>query len=145
MASLTSDQARERFARERVARLATVDAAGHPHLVPVVFAVRGDTVVFAVDQKPKRSRHLTRLANIAANPAVVLLADRYDEDWTRLWWSRADGSARVLASATESTASAALLAPLLEKYRRQYGEQPPAGPVVAISVTRWTGWCAQDM
>ncbi|MFI9274288.1 TIGR03668 family PPOX class F420-dependent oxidoreductase [Kitasatospora sp. NPDC052896] len=144
MPDLTEHQARERFTRERVARLATADPAGHPHLVPVVFAVRGDTVVFAVDHKPKRSQHLRRLANIAANPAVALLADHYDEDWTRLWWSRADGSARILPPAAESPASAALVSPLVAKYRRQYGDRPPTGPVVAITVTRWTGWCAQD-
>src|SRR5690349_16209891 len=87
--------ARQRLSEARVARLATVDTTGRPHLVPVVFALDGDTIYFAVDSKPKRTRNLQRLRNIAANPAVCLLADQYQEDWTRLWWVRVDGAARI--------------------------------------------------
>ena len=82
-----------RFASARVARLATVDAGGGPHVVPITFAVDGDVIWSAVDDKPKRSRELKRLANIRSNPAVSVLADHYDDDWTRLWWVRADGTA----------------------------------------------------
>ncbi len=128
--------ARDRFAAARVARLATADAAGVPHLVPVVFAVDGDTVFTAVDDKPKRTRALRRLANIAANPHVCLLADHYEEDWSRLWWVRADGTARELDPADPATAAA--LALLTARYP-QYA-QPPPGPVVAVTVTRWTAW-----
>lgn len=130
--------ARERFAAARVARLATADAAGVPHLVPVVFAVDGDTVYTAVDRKPKRTTALRRLANIAANPLVCLLADHYEEDWTRLWWVRADGTARVLEAAEPVAVRA--LALLAGRYP-QYA-QPPPGPVVAVAVTRWTAWSA---
>ena len=83
--------ARALFAAARVARLATVTPDGSPHVVPIVFAVDGDTIYTAVDGKPKRSRQLQRLANIAAHPRVTVLADRYDEDWSQLWWVRADG------------------------------------------------------
>jgi len=125
--------ARERFAGERVARLATADAQGVPHLVPVTFAVRGDVIVFAVDHKPKRSNDLRRLRNIAANPAVSLLADGYDEDWTRLWWVRADGFAAVTAHREEPVEW------LCAKYQ-QYADRPPEGPVVRVTVTAWRGW-----
>ena len=88
------EQARWRFAQARVARLATADASGRPHLVPMVFALAGDTIYSAVDAKPKRSTSLRRLANIAANPRVAVLVDHYDGDCNELWWVRADGSAR---------------------------------------------------
>ncbi|MCH6163715.1 TIGR03668 family PPOX class F420-dependent oxidoreductase [Streptomyces marispadix] len=148
MPTMTGDEARERFAAARSATLGTADADGSPHLVPVTFALAGesgDTVVFAVDHKPKRSQRLKRLANIAANPAVTLLADAYDEDWERLWWARADGTARVMAPPEHSAASArhvGLLVSLVLKYREQYGPRPPRGPVVEITVDRWTGWRA---
>jgi PPOX class probable F420-dependent enzyme len=136
---MTSAQARERFARGRSARLATIGADGAPHLVPIVFALHDDVVYHAVDQKPKRTRELRRLENVAAEPRVALLADEYDdEDWTRLWWARADGLARVLDDGDESRAAVALLR---DRYA-QYRDDTPAGPVVAIDVERWTGWRA---
>jgi PPOX class probable F420-dependent enzyme len=130
-------QARARFAAARVARLATAGADGRPHLVPICFAVAGDTVYSAVDDvKPKATRRLRRLANVAANPAVCLLADHYDEDWSALWWVRADGRGRVLEDAP------AAIALLAERYE-QYRAAPPAGPVLAVEVERWSGWSAQ--
>ncbi|MFE7567544.1 TIGR03668 family PPOX class F420-dependent oxidoreductase [Streptomyces sp. NPDC057539] len=139
---MTSARAREHFARARIARLATVGARGTPHLVPAVFALTGDTLAFAVDHKPKRSTRLKRLANIRAHPEVCLLVDGYDEDWDRLWWARADGTATVLPPAAESAASARYVSLLTRKYRRQYADRPPEGPVVEIAVTRWSGWDA---
>ena len=132
--------ARQRFAAARVARLATVDAEGRPHLVPVVFALDGDTLYTAVDDvKPKATRRLKRLRNIAANPAVALLADDYEEDWSALWWVRADGAARIVEPADpEAERARALLA---ERYP-QYRAAPPPGPVIAVAVLRWTGWAA---
>ncbi|OEV11800.1 TIGR03668 family PPOX class F420-dependent oxidoreductase [Streptomyces nanshensis] len=142
MPKMTGDEARRRFAGERAVTLATTDGAGCPHLVPVTFALSGDAVVFAVDHKPKRSQRLKRLANIAADPSVCLLADFYDEDWERLWWTRADGTARVLPPPAESAESASYAELLVAKYSRQYGDRPPQGPVVEITVERWTGWRA---
>jgi PPOX class probable F420-dependent enzyme len=134
-------EARRRFAGARVARLATVGPGGRPHLVPVVFAVSGDTVVSAVDDvKPKSTQRLRRVANAAAHPQVCLLADFYDDDWGRLWWVRADGRARVLdPAAPEAEAARSLLS---ARYR-QYAERPPGGPVVSVSVEKWTGWAAR--
>jgi PPOX class probable F420-dependent enzyme len=126
-------QARTRFAAARVARLATVGADGAPHLVPVTFAVRGDTVVIAVDHKPKRTTDLKRLRNIAADPRVSLLADHYDEDWDRLWWVRADGHARVADTGPVDL--------LVAKYP-QYAGRPPAGPVITVEIDKWRGWAA---
>ncbi|MBM4795972.1 TIGR03668 family PPOX class F420-dependent oxidoreductase [Streptomyces sioyaensis] len=148
MPAMTTGEARERFARARVAHLATIDESVRPHLVPVVFAVTGDTVstadtvVFAVDHKPKRTAQLKRLANIRAHPEVCLLVDDYAEDWDLLWWARADGTATVLPPAETSTASARYVGLLSEKYGQQYADRPPAGPVVEIVVSRWSGWRA---
>jgi PPOX class probable F420-dependent enzyme len=131
-----SDWCRERFGSTRIARLATADEHGRPHLVPLVFAVQGPRIYSAVDSKPKLTMALRRLANIAANPRVSLLVDHYDEDWTRLWWARADGVARV---SDDGGGAAELLAARYAQYR----ETPPPGPFIAIEVERWTGWSAQ--
>jgi len=127
-------EARERFASARVARLATAGADGVPHIVPLVFALDGDTIYSAVDAKPKRTTDLRRLRNIAANPQVALLADHYaDDDWDALWWARADGTGRVLDASPEAVAL------LCERYA-QYRAAPPEGPVLAVDVRRWSGW-----
>jgi PPOX class probable F420-dependent enzyme len=136
--SPSSPEARERFAAARVARLATADATGRPHLVPVVFAVEGDTVYTVVDAKPKRTTALRRLDNVAENPRVALLVDHYDDvDWDALWWVRADGVGRVLApDAPEARRAVELL-------RARYPQQQAAGAVLAVDVERWSGWSAR--
>ncbi|MBM9504883.1 TIGR03668 family PPOX class F420-dependent oxidoreductase [Actinacidiphila acididurans] len=134
---LTADEARRRFGGEAVARLATVGEDGHPHLVPVTFALDGDLVVFAVDHKPKSGRQLRRIANIRRDPRVALLADHYAPDWTALWWARADGVAEVHE---QDPAALRLLTAAYEQYARR----PPAGPFVRIRVRRWTGWAYTD-
>ena len=135
---LTAAESRVRFAGARVAHLATVSADAVPHLVPVTFAVLEDRIVFAVDHKPKSTTRLRRLDNIRARPSVCLLADFYDDDWTRLWWARADGTAAVLE------ADPVAVDALAERYPA-YAETRPAGPVVSIAVTAWTGWAAADL
>jgi PPOX class probable F420-dependent enzyme len=137
---MDATEARTRFAGARVARLATAGADGRPHLVPVVFALDGDTLYTAVDDvKPKATTRLKRLANIAANPGVALLADHYEDDWTALWWVRADGAARLLDPGDDEAARARTL--LAERYP-PYADAPPPGVVIAVDVTRWSGWAA---
>jgi PPOX class probable F420-dependent enzyme len=146
---MTDEEARRRVAEARVARLATADADGRPHVVPMVFALAsgrdtgearsGDTVYSAVDAKPKRSTSLRRLANIAANPRVAVLVDHYEDDWHALWWVRADGTGRVLDADEPEGRDA--LARLVARYP-QYRKQPPPGPVLAIDVARWSSWSA---
>lgn len=136
---MSPEEARRRFATAAVARLATADADGRPHLVPVVFAVEGDTVVSAVDHKPKRTTALRRLANVRANPAVTLLVDHYEDDWDRLWWARADGLGTVLDPDDPQAGHAV---GLLQARYPVYVARPPAGPVLAVRVTRWSGWAA---
>jgi PPOX class probable F420-dependent enzyme len=134
---MTAAEARARFAGARLARLATADAAGRPHLVPIAFAVEGETIYSAVDAKPKRTRALRRLANVRENPAVSLLVDHWDEeDWERLWWARADGAGRVLDPAEPEARR------VVELLRARYPRQRDAGEVLAVDVERWSGWAA---
>ena len=135
---MNDEDMHQRVSAARVARLATVNADGAPHLVPFCFALAGDVLYSAVDAKPKRTQRLQRLQNAAREPRVSVLVDHYEEDWGRLWWVRLDGRARELAAGAEAERAAALLA---EKYP-QYREQPPAGPVLRIDVERWSGWSA---
>ena len=131
---MTPERARARFAAARVARLGTAGADGRPRVVPIVFAVAGDQVYSAVDDKPKRTRALRRLTDVAANPAVSLLVDHYEEDWSALWWVRADGSGRVLGQRDPEAVRARGL--LAARYPQQHG----AGTVLAVTVARWRGW-----
>jgi PPOX class probable F420-dependent enzyme len=133
-------EARSRFAAARVARLATVSAGGQPHLVPVTFAVAADVVFTAVDHKPKRTLALKRLANVAGNPRVTLLVDEYSDDWSALWWARADGAARVVEPGAPEHGRA--VEALVARYS-QYRERPPEGPALVVDVERWSGWAAE--
>ncbi|OBG46272.1 PPOX class F420-dependent oxidoreductase [Mycobacterium alsense] len=133
-----------RFSRSPIARLATSTPEGAPHLVPVVFAVgcgpdgEHDVIYTAVDAKPKTTRRLRRLANIESNPQVSLLVDDYDDDWARLWWVRADGVAAIHADAEAMEAGLALLR---AKYP-QYQSVSLNGPLIAVTVHRWSAWHA---
>jgi PPOX class probable F420-dependent enzyme len=121
----------------RVARLATHNPRGGIDLVPCTFAFTdADTIVTAVDHKPKRTPQLQRLENIRTNPIVTVLADHYDDDWSTLWWVRARGEARVVEHPEP-----ALIEPLVDKYE-QYRERTPTGPAILIRVTDLTGWSA---
>ncbi|QNG20679.1 TIGR03668 family PPOX class F420-dependent oxidoreductase [Rhodococcus triatomae] len=137
--------ARERFAEARVARLATADADGTPHVVPLVFTLFAETLYTCVDEKPKTTRHLKRLRNIAARPQVSVLVDHYDDNWAQLWWVRVDGDASILtpaepvdAAAEEARRAVDLLADKYPRYRRER----PRGPVVAVRNLRWHAWSA---
>jgi PPOX class probable F420-dependent enzyme len=100
--------------QHRVARLATADAAGAPHVIPICYALVADCFYFVVDEKPKRSRlGLKRLRNIAANPQVALVIDVYDDDWTRLAFLLVQGRAARVGDAGE-------YATVLEALRQRY-------------------------
>jgi PPOX class probable F420-dependent enzyme len=122
------------IADARVARLATVDPQGRPHVVPICFVIEGDMLYTAVDEKPKRTRQLQRLANIQANPTVEVLIDHYEDEWSRLWWVRLRGTGRIV----EDRHAVELL---VAKYP-QYGESPPGGPVIAVTIEERSEWTA---
>lgn len=141
---MTRDEAIARLREARVGRLATVRPDGSPHVVPFVFAVDpdGDELIafWAVDDKPKKHLAIQRLENIEANPSVEFVVDRYEEDWSKLWWVRVTGRARVVSSPEER---AEMIAALTDRYP-QYRQAPPTGAVIAIDVDRVTGWSAAE-
>src|ERR1700726_1672157 len=127
-----------RIRGERVAHLATIGRDGRPHIVAITFALPPDALSPAVDDKPKKSVHLKRLRNIELNPAVSVLVDHYEDDWTRLWWVRVDGFARIVNEGAEFDMAIAMLI----KRSPQYQSASPPGPAVAIDIERVTGWSA---
>jgi PPOX class probable F420-dependent enzyme len=129
---------RRRVSASRVGHLATIGPGSRPHIVPITFALDRDQLFFAVDTKPKRTLDLQRVRNIDANPAVSVLVDHYEGDWDRLWWVRMDGTARVLTEDVDIQKALDLLAARYLQYRRAR----PAGPVVAVSIDRMSGWSA---
>jgi PPOX class probable F420-dependent enzyme len=139
---VTDFDAEGSFSASGVAVLATAGPDAVPHVVPVVFAVGsgpdGAKIYTAVDAKRKSTHRLRRLANIAANPRVSLLVDHYDDDWSQLWWVRADGVAEIHDTGEEMAIGYALLR---HKYR-QYDRIALDGPVVTVDVQRWSSWQA---
>jgi PPOX class probable F420-dependent enzyme len=138
MDAMDAEEMRRRFNDAMVARLATVGHDGRPHIVPITFALDDQTIYFAIDFKPKKTADLQRLRNIEANPSVSVLVDHYDDDWTKLWWVRADGTARIVIDGAVFEKGNALLT---RRYA-QYRSARPAGPVVSIAIDRMTGWSA---
>ena len=138
--SADGDWLAKRLAEARSAALGTTGADGRPHLVPIVFVYHGGLLYTAIDHKPKTTRRLRRLANIEANPEVSVLIDRYDEDWSRLWWIRVDGTARIIPV---SDVPQAVMSELAGKYP-DYARNPPPGPLIEISAGRIVSWAASE-
>ena len=138
MSMLDAQGMRSRINSAMVARLATVGRDGRPHIVPITFAPDDNALYFAIDFKPKKTADLQRLRNIEANPSVSVLVDHYEADWTKLWWVRVDGSARIVIDGALFENGIALLTQRYAPYR----SARPVGPVVAIAVERMTGWSA---
>lgn len=133
----------EFLAGARVARLATVDGRGRPHIVPIVFALDGNVLYTPVDLKPKSvaPRRLLRVRNILRNPNVQVLLDRYDEDWARLGFVQLRGRAELLESGEEYERALRLL----EAKYPQYGALPLVGrPVIKVAVERVVRWGQLD-
>jgi PPOX class probable F420-dependent enzyme len=122
----------------RVARLATADASGVPHAAPVVFVYAGGRFYTAVDEKPKTATRLKRIRNIEENPRVVLLFDRYDEDWSKLAWVMVRGRADVIAAGREREEA---IAALRGRYA-QYRQMRLQGPVIRVTPERVLSWGA---
>jgi len=135
------ERTREFLARQRVARLATADASGAPHAVPICFVLLGDTAYIAIDEKPKTGelQRLRRLRNIAENPRVAIVADVYsDDDWSQLGFVMLRATARVITS--EVVEHARAVAALRDKYPQYRAMALDARPVIAADVTAVTTW-----
>jgi PPOX class probable F420-dependent enzyme len=136
---MLTDQERRFLEAGRVARLATADAEGRPHVVPVCYALILSTVYFTIDEKPKSrpGARLKRLSNLRANPFAALVVDRYDEDWSRLGWVMLRGPTEILADGAEHDRAQALLR---SRYRQYQGMELDGLPVIAIRIARVTSW-----
>ena len=138
-ASILSDAERRFLAQQRIAHLATADGRAVPHVVPVCFATCGGMLYITIDEKPKRRPGiaLKRLKNIAENPAVAVVVDRYDEDWTRLGWIMLRGQAEILTGGTEHQDAQALLR---SRYPQLRAMQIEGHPVIAVRIERTASW-----
>jgi PPOX class probable F420-dependent enzyme len=127
------------LAHSRVGRLGLVDDDGAPRVLPVTYAIDGETLVTAVDQKPKQRRgeELARVRWLRARPTAALTVDHYDDDWSALAWVQALGPIRVLDAASAPDAIAALT----ERYEPYRGD-PPAGPLLVLEPNRLLWWHA---
>ena len=124
---------------QRVGHLATADSAGVPHVVPVCFARIGETVYVALDEKPKRAApsELKRVRNVLANPRAALVADVYDEDWSRLGFALLHCRGRVLNGGDELQGAVAALREKYPQYRQMALEDRP---LIALDVENATVW-----
>lgn len=134
---MLSDGQRRFLAQQRIAHLATADRRAVPHVVPVCFAVAAGTLYITIDEKPKRGTALKRLKNIAENPAVAVIVDRYDEDWTRLGWVMLRGRAEILGEGQEHQDAQDLLR---ARYPQLAAMQITPYPVIAVRIERTTSW-----
>lgn len=141
---MLSDRERRFLAHCRVAHLATADRNAVPHVVPVCFAVRAGTLYITIDDKPKRrpGARLKRLQNIAENPSVAVVADRYDEDWTRLGWVMLRGRAEILDRGTEHDDAQALLR---SRYPQLEAMEIAHLPVIAVRIEHTASWGNLDV
>ena len=123
----------------RIGHLATADASAVPHVVPVCFGLAEDRLYITIDQKPKRDggRPLKRLRNIADNPRVAMVFDRYDEDWRRLAWVMLHGRAEILTEGAEHDRAQALLR---SRYRQLEAMEIGQLPVIVIQIERVASW-----
>jgi PPOX class probable F420-dependent enzyme len=136
---MLSNGERRFLAQQRVAHLATADRRAVPHVVPVCFAVAGETLYITIDEKPKRdpATALKRLKNIAENPAVAVIVDRYDEDWARLGWVMLRGHAKILREGQEHQDAQALLR---ARYPQLAAMQIATYPVIAVRIEQTRSW-----
>ncbi|MDQ4118232.1 MAG: TIGR03668 family PPOX class F420-dependent oxidoreductase [Actinomycetota bacterium] len=139
MPTLDEDDCRDRLCTARVARLATLRRDGTPRLIPITFAVVDGLVCSAIDRtKPKGDRRLARLRDVDRDPRVALLADHYDDDWSRLWWVRVDATA---AEHTDGELRDRARDALRRRYP-PYRDDPLDGSVLVFTPTTWSGWSA---
>ena len=136
---MLTDQARSFLNNHRVARFATAEPSGQPHVVPICYVVSDNSVYFTIDEKPKRltNKPLKRIRNLQNNPHVALVVDRYKEDWTQLGWVMVQGEAALLDDGKEHMKAQRLLK---ARYPQLHGMQSSDLPVIAVRITRVFSW-----
>lgn len=137
---MISEQERQFLEKQRIARLATADATGHPHVVPVCFVLEATNVYISIDEKPKKPMQnpLKRIRNLLENPAVALVADYYeDEDWSQLGWVMLQGKANLLYAGKEHDFAQNLLRQRYSQYAKMALQTLP---VIAVRVQKVASW-----
>jgi PPOX class probable F420-dependent enzyme len=134
---MLSDRERRFLSVRKVAHLATADARAQPHVVPVCFVIADDTLYITIDEKPKQGVPLKRLRNIAENPMVAVVVDRYDDDWMQLGWVMLRGRAEILSEGMEHDQTQALLR---SRYPQLRAMEIAQYPVIAVRIERTTSW-----
>ena len=136
---LTPDQAAF-LGRHRVARLATVDTSGRPYAIPICFALVDGVIYTPIDEKPKRGdpAALRRVRNLQVHPAVCLVADHYEEDWSRLAWLQVRGEAALVTDPAERDRALAALRARYPQYRTMDLESRPLIRITPTRVVRWS-------
>jgi len=136
------ESTRQFLARQRLAHLATADASGAPHVVPICFVVLGDIIYVAIDEKPKLRTYtrLRRLRNIAENPRVAIVADVYNEDWSRLGWVLLRAHATLLVAADAANEHATAISALRHKYPQYVRMALEERPLIAARIDSVTTW-----
>jgi PPOX class probable F420-dependent enzyme len=144
LALLAEERVRGFLSAARVAHLATADRSGAPHAVPLCFWFDGARFYFAIDDKPKSASGLKikRMRNIAENPRVAVVIDRYEEDWDALAYVLVHGAARVVEDNEEYMQA---LRGLRDKYAqyRTMALEPEKNPIVRIEPDRVHAWGAR--
>ena len=139
----TLDEVRPQLEAARAGHLATASSDGDPHLIPVVFALVGEHVYIAIDEKPKTTLRLRRLTNIESNPRAALLVDHYDDDWSRLWWILLRGPADALWPSQWDESEAQTAISVLRAKYPQYAEMSlEERPLLRLRAERVTAWSA---
>jgi PPOX class probable F420-dependent enzyme len=135
---MLSQRQRDFLDRGRVGHLATADAAGSPHVIPVCYAIADETLYITIDEKPKRQdRPLKRLRNILENPQTAFVVDRWDEDWRRLGWVMLRGRAEILYHGVEHDQAQAFLTARYPQYRAMRLDDLP---VIALRIAHAAAW-----
>ena len=136
---MLTDQVRGFLHNHRVARFATAEPSGQPHVVPICYAVSDNSVYFTIDKKPKQltDKPLKRIRNLQANPHVALLVDRYEDDWTQLGWVMVQGDAALLDDGEEHKKAQRLLK---ARYPQLHGKQINDLPVIAVRIKNVVSW-----
>ena len=136
---MLTDEARGFLDNHRVARFATAEPSGQPHVVPICYAVSDNSIYFTIDEKPKQltDRPLKRIRNLQNNPHVALVVDRYEDDWTQLGWVMVQGEATLLDDGEEHTEAQRLLK---TRYPQLHGMQISDLPVIAVRIKRVISW-----
>ncbi len=114
----------EKFIKHaRVMRVATADAKGNPHVVPVCPLLDRGAICFGTDANTRKVK------NLRENPRIAVAFDEYIEDWGRLCGLLVQGRVEILGPGAEFQRLRKLL---YEKFPQYPQEAALAGKGVVV-------------